>query len=399
MTKLPMTYLKKLPLTLLMLGFLLVATGCSSDNKPTIPPPLVTVKTITPKDIIFTAEYMGQTQGFKSVDVLSRVQGVMLKRLYTEGEFVKQGQPLFEIEPDSYQGSLQQAEGNLAQARARFKNAGENLKRIRPLFEKNAVSQRDMDAAQAEYDDAKAQVEASQGALKIAKVEYGYTTVVSPVAGFSSKEALSAGNIVYNGSKLTTVNMVDPLYVNFAIAAPDYMRLAQMMASGQAKLPADDGRPATLTLVDGSLFKEQGMVTFVDSLVDPMVGVVRARATFPNPNAEVMPGQFVRIKVEMALLPQALLIPQQSVIQTQAGAIIYVLEDNGTAIMRPVKANLTYGQEYIVESGLSSGERIVVEGTNKVTPNKPVMMAEPNATAYVNATPAAPARNSSKRID
>lgn len=362
--------------------FVFVLGACSEQQQAAMPPPLVQVQTVEARDVLYTGEYMAQTQGFKAVDLLARVEGVIQSRLYEEGQFVEEGQVMFEIEPDSYQGSFQQAEGTLAQARALYANATENLRRVLPLYERDAVSKKQRDDAQAAYDNAKAQVEAAQGALKVARVSYGYTTVVSPVSGFASKESLTPGNIVYNGSKLTTINMVDPMYVNFSIAAPEILQLNQLIEQGRAVDPSGGRWQATLTLVNGQEYPQKGEVTFLDRQVDPLVGVIRARATFANPDHKILPGQFCRLRINLATLKDALMIPQKSVIMTQQGSIVYVLDANNTAQARTVQLGITQGQDYLVYDGLKAGERIVVEGTNKVRANAPVSLG--NATQAEN---------------
>ncbi|MEG2171819.1 MAG: efflux RND transporter periplasmic adaptor subunit, partial [Desulfovibrionaceae bacterium] len=273
-------------------------------------------------------------------------------------------------------------EALVQEAAAQLDRTKREWDRIRPLYEKNAVSQKDRDNAKAAYDSAKA-------SLRTAKINLDYCRVVSPVSGFSGKQQFTPGNLVNNNSPLTTVNQTEPLFVNFAIAGPAMMRTQQLMAEGRLQVPAERRYTAKIRLLDGAMYQRDGIVTFVDTQVDPLTGVVKARAEFPNPNGRVLPGQFVRLYMSGAMLINAVLIPQKAVLLTQMGNLVMVVKADNTIEPRPIKISDSVGDMYLVDEGLSGGENIVLEGIIKVRPGQPVRVEEPKAATKAQATKAA----------
>lgn len=363
-------------LALFCCGLFLAA--CSNDKKGAAqgpPPPLVTIFNVEAKDHPYPAEYQGVTQGSKAVEVRARVEALIQKRLYVEGDYVKEGQILFQLERDQYEARLQDAAAQLDRTKREWD-------RIRPLYEKNAVSQKDRDAARAAFETAQANV-------RTAKINLGYCQVVSPVSGFTGKEQVTPGNLVGNNSLLTTVNQTNPLYVNFAIAGPDYMRRQQLAADG--RLDAPEEYKAHIRLVDGAMYPKEGKVTFIDTQVDKATGVIKARAEFANEDDFVLPGQYVRVYMEGAILKNAVLIPQKCVLMTQMGTLVMVVGEGNKIEPRPVKLNVSIGNNYLVDSGLNGGERIVLEGLVKSRPGQPVRIAEPAPAQGAQGQPAAPA--------
>lgn len=354
----------------------LALAACTEEKKGAAqgpPAPLVTIFNVEAKDRPYPAEYQGLTQGSKAVEVRARVEAIIEKRLYTEGDFVKEGQVLFQLERDQYEARLQDAAAQLDRTKREWD-------RIRPLYEKNAVSQKDRDAARAAF-------ETAQANQRTAKINLGYCQVVSPVSGFTGKEQVTPGNLVGNNSLLTTVNQIKPLYVNFAIAGPDYMRNQQLAAVGRLMVP--EVYKARIRLVDGAMYDKEGTVPFIDSQVDKTTGVIKARAEFANEDDFVLPGQYVRVYMEGAVLKNAVLIPQKCVLMTQMGTLVMVVGEGNKIEPRPVKLNVPIGTDYLVDSGLKGGERIVLEGLVKSRPGQPVRIAEPAPAAQ--GQPAAPA--------
>lgn len=235
--------------------------------------------------------------------------------------FVKQGQLLFQLERDQYEAKVQQAQ-------AQFNNAEREWKRIRPLYEKNAVSQKERDNARAAYESAKAE-------LRQARINLDYCQVTAPVSGYSSKENFTPGNLVGNNSLLTYVNQTDPMYIDFSIAAPERMRRQQLAAAGRLRFPDDGHYKAQLRLLDGSMYKGEGEVTFIDSQVQPSTGVIKARAVFANADGHIMPGQYVRLFMEGDVLTNAVLIPQKCVLLTQKGALVMALDKDNKVFPVP----------------------------------------------------------------
>ncbi|MDR2054999.1 MAG: efflux RND transporter periplasmic adaptor subunit [Desulfovibrio sp.] len=320
-------------------------------NQPEPPPMLVAVHHVIAEDIPWPAEYQAQAAGSRAVEVRARVQAIIEKRLYREGEFVKEGQQLFQLERDPYEARMQQAE-------AQYDSAEREWKRVRPLYEKNAVSQKERDNARAAYESAKAE-------LRQAKINLDYCQVVSPVSGFSSKEDVTPGNLVNNNSLLTYVNQTDPMYIDFSIAAPEHMRRRNLAQEGRLAAPPGNRYRARLRLLDGSMHPVEGEVTFIDSQVQPATGVIKARAVFPNAEGVIMPGQYVRLYMEGDVLKNAVLIPQKCVLLTQQGAQVMVLDAENRVSTLNVTISAAIGDKYLVDSGLRGGERIISEGIAK----------------------------------
>ena len=354
-----------------LLLILPVVTGCDRTPQASSQAvaPLVGVMTIEARDVPVTGTFVGQTAGSRAVQVRAQVSGILVSRDYDEGSFVKKGQLLFRIEPDTYKAALEQAEGAVGQAQAAFTQAQRNLRRIRTLSRQNAVSQSDLDSAEAAYDSSKADLFAAKAARDKAKIELDYAYVTSPIDGYASQENFSVGNLVSAGnsseSLLTVVNQVNPIYANFAIPSPNYMRMRTLVAQGRLSL---DTIQAHIALADGSVYPQAGKVQFIDKAVNPNTSVVSSRAIFVNPDLFVLPGQFVRVTISGPVLRNAMLIPQKAVVQTQQGSVLMVVTPEGTVEARPVRLSDALGEDWLLEEGLTSGERIVVEGTNKVMP-------------------------------
>ncbi len=345
----------------------LFLTACKEDQAAPAapPPPLVSVYEVKVQDFPYNINYQGVTQGSKAVDVRARVEAIIVDRLYTEGQYVEEGQILFQLERDQY-------EARVAEANAQFENASREWNRIRPLYAQNAVSQKDRDNALAAFETAKAN-------LRTAQINLDYCQVTAPVAGFTSKEEVTAGNLVNNGTLLTYVNQTNPLYVNFSIASTEYMRAQQLAVQGRMSIPKNNAFTAKIRLVDGTMYMKEGKVTFVGTQVDQTMGVIQMRATFDNSNGIILPGQYVRIFLEGAVLKNATLIPQKCVLITQKGALVMVVNKDNIIEMRPIKINMPVEQMYLLDDGLKDGDRIVLEGLVKARPGQPVTVADPNA--------------------
>jgi membrane fusion protein (multidrug efflux system) len=346
--------------------------ACSDGSKgPTPPPPLVKVWEVTQGDAPYPGQYQGQTQGSRAAQVVARVQGVIQKRVYEEGGMVDAGELLFQLEPDTYKAAVENARGALAQAEAQFDRATREWDRIRPLYAKNAVSQKDRDNALSDFNAAQANVVAAKAALQTAQINLNYCSVLSPVKGLASKETYTVGNFVTTGQVLTTVNQVDPLHVNFYAPSAFVMRLEQLKREDRLTMP-QEGFNARIRLLNGMMYAQEGRVTFIDKQVDPATGAVRMRAEFPNPDGMVLPGQFVRVFIDGAMLKNAILIPQKAVLQTQKGDLVMVVTKGNTIEPRPVQIADAIGKNFLVEKGLAAGERIVLEGVLKARPGQPV---------------------------
>ncbi len=337
--------------------------GAQSAGPGAMPPPLVSVMKITEQDYPFDMNFQAVTQGSRAVEVRARVQALIKERLYTEGEYVKEGQILFQLERDQY-------EARMNQAKAQFEQAEREWNRIRPLYAKNAVSQKERDVALAAYSSAQAD-------MRLAQINLDYCQVTAPVAGYSGKEEVTAGNLVNNGTLMTSINQTNPIYVNFSFPGTTYLRNKQLADAGRLALPEGNAYTATLRLVNGNMYPIEGKVTFVDSQVNQATGVVKARATFENKNDAVYPGQYARIFLKGAVLKNAILVPQRAILNTQMGSVAMVVGANNVVEMRPVKVTMNVEQMYLLEAGLKAGETIIIDGLVKARPGAPVTIAPP----------------------
>ena len=359
----------------------LVALVCGCERQPqqtaARPSPLVSVLTIASRDVPVTGSFVGQTEGSRAVELRAQVSGILVSRNYKEGTYVSKGTLMFEIEPDTYKAALAQAQGALAQVQARYTQTQQDLKRMRPLYAQNAVSRRDLDMAQAAFDGAKADLMSAQAAVDEATIKLNYAYVIAPIDGYAGQEFRSVGNLINAASSseslLTVVNQVNPIFVNFSIPSPKLMRMRTLLA--QKRLSTDNVY-AKIALADGSEYPLEGRVTFIDKAVSPDTSVVAARAEFANPDLFVLPGQFVRVTIYGPRLLNVILVPQKAVIQTQKGSMVVVVGQDNVAQMRPVVLSDSLGEAFLLEKGLEPGERIVIEGANKVIPGQPVRIDE-----------------------
>lgn len=370
---------------LLGLTLAMTAAGCSSDKGGSqqaagqMPPALVQVMTVEQKDVPYTDRYIAQTEGSKAVDVRAQVSGILKEKKYTEGQFVKAGSVMFVIEPDIYRATLTQAQGSLAQAEANVKQSRLNYERAQNLYKQNAMSKKDYDAAQASYDTALGQLETARAAVDNAKIQLGYTSVVAPVSGYSSKSSYSEGNLISAAATqpLTVINQVDPIYVNFSVPASTMSMLRTLAA--QKRLKTEE-LTVKLFLEDGAAYTDFGRVTFFDKQVSAATGDIKVRAEFPNTNLILLPGQFATAELMGFTLTDAIIIPQKAILKTGNKTMVIVVDESNTAHYRPVTMAMNIGNDFLVADGLKAGERIIVEGQNKVAEGAQVQIA-PSAPA------------------
>lgn len=322
------------------------------------PPPPVSVYDVKVTDTPWNAEYQAQASGSRAVEVRARIEAIITKRLYNEGDFVQEGQQLFQLDRDVYEARMEAAQ-------AQYVNAEKEWRRVRPLYEKNAVSQKERDQARAAYETAKAD-------LQLAQINLDYCQVTSPVSGYSSKEIYTPGNLVSNNSLLTYVNQTDPMYIDFSIAAPERMLRQQLAREGRLVFPPDGRYVAKLRLLDGRMYDGEGAIQFIDSKVQPATGVIQARAVFDNKSGAIMPGQYVRIYMDGDILKNAILIPQKCVSHTAKGDLVMAVDKDDVVSPVPIEIGVTVGDTYLVTKGLKGGERIISEGLVKARPGAKV---------------------------
>jgi membrane fusion protein, multidrug efflux system len=363
-------------------------TGCASDSSgqesaQAAPPPTeVVADTVTRTNVPLEMAFMGQTAGSREVEVRARVGGILLRRNYEEGARVRQGDLMFEIDPAPYQAALEQAQGLLGQAEAKLAQAQRDQARMETLYKDDVVAKKDRDDAQTTLESARASVNETKGKVREASLNLEWTKVTAPISGMTSKETRSEGSLVTtssDGSLLTTISRVDPLYVNFSMSGPEMLKLRKQRAEGKVVLTTGEDFVVRLTLQDGSTYPVPGRINFTDTQVNSQTGVVKVRAQFPNADFAVLPGQFVRVRLEGAQYKDVLAVPQDAVLNTQQGAMVWTIDDKNQISPRPIELGDAVGNLYLVEKGLTPGERIVVEGIIKVRPGMVVKVRESDA--------------------
>jgi membrane fusion protein (multidrug efflux system) len=383
--------MRSTPLVTLAASLLSLALGaCSPSNGSDkkggghpgmgMPAPEVSIVTVTPKTVPVSFEYVGQTAGSREVEVRARVTGILQKRNFDEGAPVKQGQSLFTIDPAPYQAAAARAEADVGAAQARLEQAKRNAGRLKPLYAEKAVSQKDYDDAVSAEAIGAADLKAARARLDEARLNLGYTKVEAPVSGVASRSLRSEGSLVSGPDVLlTTVVQVDPIWVMFGIPDNEQARLTREMQAGRLALPADGQFEVALILSDGSVYGHTGKLNFTDVRISPNTGTRESRATIPNPEGALRPGQFVRVQLRGATIPNAVSVPQRAVLEGPQGKFVYVVNEQSQAEARPVEAGEWAGNTWIITSGLKPGERVITDGVMKLGPGAPVRIADANA--------------------
>ena len=361
-----------------------LAVGCSKEAPPSQKPaPQVTVITATPQNIPYVMAFVAQTESSRQVDIVARVSGYLDKIAYKEGELVKEGQLLFELDPKPFQAQLDAARGELKAQQARFATAKANLRRIKPLADMDAVSRSDLDKAQGDHDSASAAVFAAQAKVKEQELNLGYTTIESPVTGLASRSSQRQGayiNAQSDGAKLTYVAALDPIWVNFSVSQNQTTKLKDMVEKKQLVPPSNLDFEVEVTLSDGALYPHKGRISFSDPSFSQETGSFLVRAVLPNPDKALRPGMFVTARLLGATRPNAIVVPQLAVQQGSNGHLVYVVKPDGVAEMRPVVVGDYQGEkDIVILAGLQGGERVVVDGALRVVPGQPVKIVEPKA--------------------
>jgi membrane fusion protein (multidrug efflux system) len=338
----------------------LAAAACSKSEaaKPAPPPPGVVVAAVVQQDQPVQREWIGTTQGDVNAEIRPKVDGYLLRRVYTEGDFVRAGQLLFEIDARQTQAQLQQAQANLAQAESNLAKADRDVARYEPLAAQKAISQQELDNARSAQQAARATVGALRAAVDNARLNSAWTRVTSPISGIAGIANAQVGNLVSPQSVLTTVSKVDPIRVHFPISEQEYLRYQRDPAMRHAELE--------LELADGTVFPHKGRIALSGREVDVKTGTITVVGTFPNPGNLLRPGQYAKVRATTELRRGALLVPQRAVNELQGLQQVAVIGPGNVAEVRPVKTGARSGAMWIIEEGLRPGERVVIEGFSRV---------------------------------
>lgn len=342
------------------------------------PPPEVAVQTVSQGAVPVELTYTAMTLGSREVEVRARVGGILLKRRFEEGSRVKEGQSMFLIDPEPIRARLASARAEAAVAKARLDEARRQRDRVLPLFEQNAVSQSRRDEAVSGFEVAQATLTAAEAELKTAQLDLEYTDVRAPIAGLTSRETVSEGSLVQASALLTKIVQENPLYVEFSVPEAEAAMIRSSIAPAtQAKTP-----PVVKLLLDeGGEYPEAARLTFVDNAVDRASGTVRVRAVLNNPNAQLIPGQFIRARIEGAALANAMSIPRKAIMTSAQGQFVWVVGAGEKIESRPVQMGRSLGNNVLVANGLAAGDRVVVEGVMKVQPGVQVSAVSIDAAA------------------
>ena len=373
-------------LSILAASVLVVSCGKSSQAPGGFAPPPaeVTTFTVASKDFPVAFEHVAQTVGSKDVEVRARVTGIVDKRLYQEGTPVKAGQTLFTIDSKIYAAQVAAAEADLVRAQAQKAQADRERARLAPLAERKAIGQKEADDAASNADFAAAAVQVAQAKLDELKINLGYTRVIAPISGLSSRAMKSEGSLATaNDTLLTVISQTDPMWIAFNISENEQLRLSRAVASGQLVLPKNNGYDVTVKLADGSTFPRRGKINFSDTRVNPATGTYEMRADVANADLALKPGQFVRVVLRGAQRKNALAVPQVAVLDGPQGKFVYVIgkdkDGKDIAQQRPVVVGDWVDADgsnlWQIESGLKAGDVVIVDGIARLQPGGAIKVA------------------------
>lgn len=372
---------------------LLQACGGDKPAARALPPAEVKFIKVESSTVPVVREYVGNIAAYRSVQVRARVEGVLLKRHYTEGAYVKQGDLLYSIDPDNYEAALSDAQAALAQAEANLANAKAREARYAPLAKEDAISKQDYDDAATQLRQGEASVQSARSQLDRAKLNLGYTRIHAAESGRIGASLVPEGALVGKGEPtlLTTIDKLDPIYVNFTIPDRDALFLRRAIRSGE--IQAGTGKNAQLTLPDGSTHQEGGSIDFADTKINSQTGTITLRAVLSNKSdPQLLPGMFVNVNLTVGQRAGAIVIPQKAVIKLPSGHAAFVVTADNKAERRDLVVGEWVKDGWLIEKGLAAGDQVIVEGIQKVQPGavvKPTLYTPPAAAAEPAGKPAA----------
>lgn len=351
---------------MLVMG-LSVLTGCHKEEAGPPPPMPVKVATVEVRDVPIYSEWVGQTRGGEEVEIRARVEGYLERVVYKEGTFVKRGQVMYIIDPLQYSANVSVARGQLAEAEANLARSQQDVVRYKPLVEQNAISRQEYETAVQLEKASLASVQARKGSVQKAQLELGYCSVSSPIDGLAGKTQVEAGDLVsrVHGNLLTTVSKLDPIKVQFSISELEWINFVKSRSARKAS--GDTGQVVfQMILADKVAHPYPGRAVVIDNAVDPETGTILIEALFPNPDGDVRPGQFAKVRAVVERRPGAVVVPQRAISELQGAFRVAVVGSDNVVKMRPVVVRNRVGGAYVIDAGLKAGERIVIEGLQKV---------------------------------
>ncbi|HLN24977.1 MAG TPA: efflux RND transporter periplasmic adaptor subunit [Patescibacteria group bacterium] len=379
------TFARLPSVTLAVLTALAVA-GCDGSKSAPPPPPPAEVGTVIvqPERVSLSTELPGRTSAFRVAEVRPQVSGIVIKRLFREGSDVKAGEQLYQIDPATYQATLNSAKADLAKAEANLKSVKAKASRYAELVTINAISKQEYDDIVASQQQGEAQVASAKAGVDMAKINLDYTKVYAPIGGRIGRSSVTEGALVTanQAAQLASVQQLDPIYVDVTQSSAEVMKLRAAIASGQIR-QGNNAAPVSLTVEGGEqAYGQPGELQFSDVTVDQTTGAVTLRAIFPNPNLDLLPGLFVRARISQGVKEQAIAVPQQAVVRTpDGGAMVWVVDTDSKVAPHPVKTGQALGSKWLVTDGLQAGDQIVVEGLQKIRPGAPVKPVPAASTA------------------
>ncbi|UXY13749.1 efflux RND transporter periplasmic adaptor subunit [Chitiniphilus purpureus] len=380
-------------------AIVLALSACSKGDQQAggpgggqMPPAEVVVATARSGDVAVTRDLTGRVLAYRTAEVCARVEGILEKRLFTEGGEVRAGQTLFQIDRDMLEAAAAAARANLAKANANVAIARQTAERYRALINDQGVSRQELDQAEAGLKEAQANVANAQATLKQAQIDLGHALVTAPISGRIGRAFVTEGALVGKGeaTHLATIEQLDPIYVDFTQSGADMLRLKKSILEG--KMKATD-LPVEIVLEDGSVYPLKGELKFAEQTVDPSTGAVTLRAQFANPDRLLLPGMFATVRFAQGAVGGAVKVPQRAVMANPQGQFVYVVGADKKVTVRPVKTGGFSGQDWVITSGLKNGEKVIVDGLQKVAPGAPVNPVDEGAKAAPQAQKApAPAQ-------
>lgn len=374
----------------------LLVSAPAQAQAPNMPPPQVTVETLQAKTVPVTYEYPGRIVASREVEVRARVGGILLSREFDEGSRVKKGDLLFTIDPATYQAQVALAKAQVAQAEAQLSQARRSEERARALTRRGASSQSTLDDAVSARELAEAQVEAAEAQLRTANLSLDYATVEAPAGGITSLEQVPEGSLLSTGDLLTKISQIDPVYANFSAADTEAASIREMVEGGAlAGAASAEELKVEIVFGDGQTYGETGRIDFTSTSIDTQTGTILSRATMPNPEARLLPGQFVRLRLKGLVARDAIVIPAEALMQGPQGVFVYTVDDENVAAVAPIEIERQIPDGYLVKSGLKAGDRLITKGVVKVRPGAPVNPVTNGSDGDENA--GAPAKETAQR--